>query len=252
MNCNTVHDVLPLYLSGELRAEELADMQLHLRECQRCAAEVNADRELDEALRTAILEETPDVSAVLHRVHERKAAPWWKQVPHLVSAHMAAVVAAIIVIALISLPGVYVHRAQRNMALAAASDHYSDLVLLRHPDWEHTPEEVARFMQQQFPQKQNLLHAITPDGASLEKVRLCNVDGTLYAHFVFRTGTAETSVFLRAIPEGRDRYQAAHLSDGEHGLEVAGFSSSGLTGVVVGQQGVVPTREIAGQLTKAL
>ncbi len=251
MNCDRVHDVLPLYLSGELRGEEMADMRLHLEECERCAMAVQADRELDNALRIAMLEETADVSAVLDRVHERIAAPWWKRRAQLISLRMAAV-AVILLFALIVLPRFYVHQAQRNMALAAASDHYQDLVLLRHSDWEHKPEDVTRFIQAQFPQKQNLLPSITPPGASLEKVRLCKLRGASYAHFVFRTGTVETSVYLLANPDGGAPYQAAYLRNGDHGLEVAGFSSAGMTGMVVGQHGFVPTMEIARRLSQTL
>ena len=251
MNCDRVHDVLPLYLSGELRGEEMADMRLHLQECEHCAMAVRADRELDNALRAAMLEETADVSAVLGRVQQRIATPWWKRRPQLISLRMAAV-AVILVFALIGLPRVYVHQVQRNMALAAASDHYDDLVLLRHSDWERKPEDVARFMQAKFPQKQDLLPSITPAGASLEKVRVCKLRGTSYAHFVFSTGTVETSVYLRANPDRGSAYQAAHLLDGDHGLEVTGFSSANLTGMVVGQRGSVPTVEIAHRLSQTL
>lgn len=251
MNCDRVHDVLPLYLSGELRGEEMADMRLHLQECERCAMAVQADRELDNALRTAILEETADVSAVLHRVHERIASPWWKLRPQLIFLRMAAA-AVVLLFAFIVLPKLYVYQAQRNMALAAAGDHYQDLVLLRHSDWEQKPEDVARFMQAQFPQKQNLLPSITPVGASLEKVRLCKLRGDSYAHFVFRTGTVETSVYLLANPEGGAPYQADHLRDGGHGLEVAGFASADMTGMVVGQHGYVPIVEIARRLSQTL
>ena len=65
MNCDGVHDVLDLYLSGELKGEKMADLRLHLQECEHCARAVQADRELDNALRTAMLEETGDVSAEL-------------------------------------------------------------------------------------------------------------------------------------------------------------------------------------------
>jgi putative zinc finger protein len=252
MNCDTVRDVLPLYLSGELRGADLADLQEHLLQCRQCAMAANADRELDDALRTAMLEETPDLSAVLSRVHEHMAAPWWARMSHLFLPRVAVAVGIIIAVVLISVPGIYLQQSRTNLALAAAGDHYSDLVLQRHPDWEHTPEEVARFLQQQFPQKQGLLHAITPQGASFEKVRLCNVAGRTYAHFVFRTGTAETSVFLRPLSQGPARYPAARLSDKEHGLEVAGFSSPGLIGMVVAPQGVTSTREIADHLAKTL
>lgn len=252
MNCDTVRDVLPLYLSDELRGADLAELQQHLQDCRQCAMAATADRELDDALRAAMLEETPDVSAVLGRVHERMAAPWWNRMPHLLSTRVAVAVGAMLVIVMISLPGFYLYQARKNLALAAAGDHYSDLVLLRHPDWEQTTDEVARFMQQQFPQKQHLLRSITPEGASFEKVRLCNVAGRVYAHFVFRSGTAETSVFLRPVPQGPARYPAAHLSDEEHGLEVAGFSSPGMVGMVVAPRGAVPAREVADHLSKTL
>jgi hypothetical protein len=251
MNCEQTHDALPLYLSGELRGQELADMQLHLQSCRRCAEAVRADSELDDALRSAMQEQAPDVSAVLRRVHERIAEPWWKRkrMPGLASVRMAVAVAVIVVISLTGIATLYVRRAQRNVALEAASDHYLDLVELRHPDWQHTPGEVSRFMETQFPQNPGLLPAITPDKTSFEKVRLCNLQGTTYAHFVFTTGTAETSVFLLA---SRLPYHAAHLSDAQHGLEVAGFSSAGLTGIVVGQPGRVSTLEIAGRIARTL
>jgi hypothetical protein len=249
MKCDRVHDVLPLYLSGELRGEEMTDMRLHLQECDHCAMAVQADRELDDALRTAMLEQTADVSAVLDRIHKRIA--WWKRTPQLISIRVAGV-AIILVFAFIVLPRLYVHEAQRNMALAAASDHYEDLVLLRHADWKYKPEDVTRFMQTQFPLNQNLLPSITPAGASLEKVRLCKLRGTSFAHFVFKTGTVETSVYLLADPDGGTPYQAAHLRDGDHGLEVSGFSSAGMTGMVVGQHGFVPTAEIARRLSQTL
>ena len=138
------------------------------------------------------------------------------------------------------------------MALAAASDHYDHLVSLRHADWKYKPEDVTGFMQTQFPRNQNLLPSITPVGASLEKVRLCKLRGSSFAHFVFRTGTVETSVYLLANPDGATQYQAAHLREGDHGLEVSGFSSAGMTGMVVGQRGSVPTAEIARWLSQSL
>jgi hypothetical protein len=250
MKCDRVRDVLPLYLSGELSDKEIADVKLHLQECAECTTAIQAESELDNALRTAMLEETPDVSDVLGRVHARMATPWWKRPQHI-SVRLAAV-AAILVFAMIGLPRIYVHQAQRNMALAAAGDHYQDLFLHRHPDWESKPQEVAHFLLQQFPQEHNLLPSITPEGAAFEKVRLCNLRGTSYAHFVFRTGAVETSVFLLPNPDGGVPYQGGGVRDGEHGLEVAEFSSRGLTGLVVGQRGSVSTGEIADRISRTL
>lgn len=252
MNCNTVQSILPLYLSGELKGEELQAMQLHLQECDRCASVVFADTELDEQLRAAMLEKAPNVSAVLRRVHERMAAPWWQRIHRLLPVRVAGVAAAVVLAVIIGLPVLYVHQAERNLALAAAGDHYSDLVMLRHTDWESTPAEIDRFMEQQFPQKKSLLQSMTTDGISLEKVRLCKLRGTSYAHFVFKTASGETSVFLLPSAQGSTAYRAAHLSDGGYGLEVSGFSSSGLTGIVVGKQGSVSTVEMANRFAQTL
>lgn len=251
MNCDLVHTVLPLYLSGELRGGNMAEMQLHLQECAQCARAVQADSELDSALRTAVLEQSPDVSAVLNRVYEGMTAPRWKWMTQLVPMRMAAVV-AVLVVALIALPWLYVQQARRNIALAAAGDHYRDVVVPKRTDWAYKPEDVARFLQRRFPQKQNLLPSITPEGASLEKVRLCVLRGTPYAHFVFKTGTVETSVYLETNSGGPSSYQAVDLRDSELGLDVAGFSSAGVTGMVVGQHGLVSTLAIADRLSKAL
>lgn len=253
MNCDSVRDVLPLYLSGELRDEEAAQVKFHLRECSQCAMAALTDSELDSALRTAILEETPDVSEVLGRVRERIAASSRKG-PRPVSVWMVGMtaIAAIAVFVLIALPRFYMHQVQKNTAMAAADDHYQDLVLLRHQDWEYKPEDVTRFLRRQFPQKRNLLSSITPEGAVFEKVRLCNLRGSSYAHFIFRAGGGEISIFLLPNPDGSSPVQAGGLNDREHGLDVAGFSSAGLTGMVVGQHSSVPTLKIADQLSGIL
>src|SRR6185437_11807685 len=114
-------------------------------------------------------------------------------------------------------------------------DLYSDLVLLRHPDWLDQPQDVARFMQAQFPQ-QDLIAVITPKGSAFEKVRLCNLGGTQYAHFVFRSGVTETSVFLVPNERAKSQRYSIHLADAGHSLEVSGFSSPQLNGMVVGNK----------------
>jgi putative zinc finger protein len=251
MNCEHVQELLPLYLSGELTGDALTAVQLHIRACGTCNQALTADRELDNALRTAMLEHSPDVSVVLDRVHAKITATAWKRFLHVGWVRAAALVAAIVVITVLSVSTFNAHQVQRTIGLAAANDHYSDLVLLRHPDWLYQPQDVARFVQAQFPQ-QDLLAVITPKGATFEKVRLCNLGGTQYAHFVFRTGSIETSVFLLPSEKAKNRFDSIHLADAGHGLEVSGFSSPELTGMVVGDKGQVSTQEIATHLGGAL
>jgi hypothetical protein len=246
MNCESVQGLLPLYLSGELTGEALAAVQHHIKACGACEQSLSADRQLDDVLRTAMLEHSPEVSAVLQRVHGKMATSGWKRMLHVRSLRLAALAGMVVLVAVLGVSSFWAHQVQKTMALAAANDHYNDLVLLRHPDWAHQPEDIARFMLEEFP-RQDLL-AITPQGAVFEKVRLCNLGGTQYAHFVFRTGPTETSVFL--IPNGQagNRHNSIHLADAGHGLEASGFSSAHIRGVVVGNKGQVQTQEIANRL----
>lgn len=247
MNCESVQDLLPLYLSGELTGEGLAAVQHHIKACEACAQSLIADRQLDDALRTAMLEHSPDVSAVLQWVHGEMATSGWKRMLSVRSLRFAVLAAMVVLVAVLGVSNFRAHQVQRTIALAAANDHYSDLVLLRHPDWAYQTEDVARFMLEEFP-RQDLLAAITPRAAVFEKVRLCNLGGTQYAHFVFRTGPTETSVFLIPNAQARNRHDSIHLADAGHGLEASGFSSTYLTGVVVGNKGQVQTQEIANRL----
>ena len=252
MNCENVQDLLPLYLSGELRGEDLVAMQLHMQACESCSKAVSADRDLDAALRTALLEDTPDVSALLHRVHAGMTIPWWKRTPRLLSARTVAVIATVAIVVGLGLPKLYVHQLQRTMALNAAQDHYSDLILQRHPDWTYEPQDVAHFIQNQFPQQLGLLALITPKGSSFEKVRVCTFGGARYAHFVFRSGSLETSVFLAPTAKGSSQYPAFHLAEAGYGLEVSEFAASSATGMVVANKGLIPTQEIANRLASSL
>ncbi len=247
MNCESVQDLLPLYLSGELTGEGLAAVQHHIKACEACAQSVSADRQLDDVLRTAMLEHSPDVSAVLQRVHGNMATSGWKRILHVRSLRFGALAAMVILVAVLGVSSFRARQVQRTMALAAANDHYSDLVLLRHPDWAYKPADVARFMLEEF-SRQDLLVAITPQGAVFEKVRLCNLGGTQYAHFVFRTGPTETSVFLVANGQAVNKHDSIHLADAGHGLEASGFSSEHMSGVVVANKGQVQTQEIANRL----
>src|SRR5262249_13863932 len=115
MNCERVQELMPLYLSGELRGEELAALEIHAQECETCSQELSADRELDEGLRAAMLEQTPDVSAVLQRVHAKMDLPWWKRIPKLVSVYTIGAVAAAVIVLGFSLPRLYLHQAQRTI-----------------------------------------------------------------------------------------------------------------------------------------
>jgi len=149
-----------------------------------------------------------------------------------------AAVASVIVMAFVAGHQLYTHQVEKGIALAATNDHYMDLEVLKRTDWAYSGDASARFVQTNFPGNPRLLRSITPAGGSLEKVRICHLKRTQYAHFVFETPKGEVSVFVRARTPGEQVYQAAELDDRPHGLEVAGFSSSDFVGAVVGHEGV--------------
>ncbi|HKT52393.1 MAG TPA: zf-HC2 domain-containing protein [Candidatus Angelobacter sp.] len=253
MNCDQIHETTPLYLTGELQGEALKEFSEHIAECGACAGNIESDRQIDDALRSALGDEMPNASAVVVRVRKQidSHVPWW-HAPHLGWAKIGLAFAACLVLALASLGWLSTYRHQRAMAMAAADDHFNDLVLLRHSDWLVKPADMAALIQQQFPEHAGLLRLITPERSSLEKVRLCRLKQATYAHIVFKTGEVETSVFLIGNPQRTSGYQAADLRNVGHDLEVSGFSASDLSGIVVGRHGVVPTTQIARQLAERL
>ncbi|HIC95898.1 TPA: zf-HC2 domain-containing protein [Candidatus Bipolaricaulota bacterium] len=59
MRCRKIRELLPWYVNGTLRGEELAEVERHLRRCRRCRAEVEELRELQAGLEQALGELRP-------------------------------------------------------------------------------------------------------------------------------------------------------------------------------------------------
>ncbi len=251
MNCDELKNVASRYLAGESDEGEAVAVEHHLATCETCAAEMATDRRIDASLLEAMLENQPDTSTVIRRVVARmQHVPWWQRVFAFAPLRLAAFASAILVV-FVAGRLLYVHQVEKGLALAATYDHYMDLVVLKRTDWAYNGQSTAQFLQSTFPGNPGLVRSITPAGGSLEKVRLCHLERTQYAHFVFQTPGGEVSVFVRARAPGDRPYQAADLHDRPHGLEVAGFSSPDFVGAVVGQEGV-PARSFAQQAATAL
>jgi Putative zinc-finger len=251
MNCDELKNVASRYLAGESDEGEAAAVENHLASCETCAADLAADRRIDASLREAMLENQPDASTVIRHVIARmQPVPWWRRVFALAPLRLAALASAFLVV-FVAGRLLYVHQVEKGLALAATYDHYTDLVVLKRTDWAYNGPSSAQFLQSTFPGNPGLLRSITPAGGSLEKVRICHLERTPYAHFVFQTPGGEVSVFMRARAPGERPYQAAGLHDRFHGLEVAGFSTPDFVGAVVGQEGV-PASAFAQQAATAL
>jgi hypothetical protein len=252
MNCEEISNVMPRYLAGESEEGEAVKVEEHLASCHPCAAALAADRQLDASLREAMLEDDLDASALVRRVVARmERVPWWRRA-FAVRALRLATVSTFLLLVFIVGRGVYIQKQEKTIALAAVHDHYRDLVVLKRTDWAYSGESSVGFVESNFPHNPELVHLITPAGGTFEKVRLCNLNGTRYAHFVFTTSAGEVSVFLRARVPGEHTYTPEDVHDRTNGLEVAGFRSQSFVGAVVGQDGQVPTGVIAAQTARVL
>jgi hypothetical protein len=244
--------VIPRYLAEESQEGEAVAIEEHLAGYDHCAADLEADRQVDASLRAAMLEEELDASSVIRRVVARmEHVPWWRRAFAIGMLRFAAV-SALVLMSLAVGHRTYVYRLEKAIAMAAIHDHYMDLVVLKRTDWAYSGQSSARFLQSNFPETPELVRLITPAGGTLEKVRLCSLNGTRYAHFVFRMPAGEVSVFIRTTEVEESTYTPAVVHDRTEGLEVAGFSSPGFVGAVVGQAGLVPTEMIAAQTAKVL
>ena len=198
-----------------------------------------------------MLEDEPDASVVVRRVVARmEVVPWWRRMFAVAPLRIVALASTILAV-FVAGHQLYVHQVEKGIALAATNDHYMDLIVLKRTDWAYSGESSAQFVQSTFPGNPALVRSITPAGGTLEKVRLCHLGKTQYAHFVFQTPGGEVSVFMRAKAPGERPYQAEELHDRLHGLEVAGFTSPGFVGAVVGREGV-PAGSFAQQAATAL
>lgn len=252
MNCQEIRSVIPRYLAGESDQAEAVAIEQHLGICHQCASGLEADRQVDASLREAMLEVEPDAGAVVRRVVARiEQVPWWRRHFSVRTLRFGAVTASLVLVLALG-RGMYVYQVEKGIAMAAAHDHYMDLVVLKRTDWAYSGESSTRFLQTNFPGTPDLVHSITPAGGAFEKVRICSLKGTHYAHFVFGTPQGEVSVFLRATTPGEHPYTPESVHDRSSGLQVAGFSSPAFVGAVVGEDGHVSTGEIAARTARAL
>lgn len=209
------------------------------------------DSELDDILRTAMKDETPDVTPLLARVrHEmrREAAP--HRAPFAAFAMRA--VAAALFIAIIS--GALVLRSARNSALAvdAACDHFDELVQASDKKWTAAPSDVDAYVHQHFGGRSDILSAFAPPGASFEKLASCRLLSARFAHLVYRSGGREVSVFVRLSEPDEHPVHRVDYFDRRLQLHVAGFITPRYEGLVVADASSKATRQMADTLAARL
>src|SRR5262249_16174972 len=137
-----------------------------------------------------MLEEEPDTSAVIRNVVARmEHVPWWQRYFNVGMLRFAAVGALVVLV-------FFVRRGVYGFAMAAAHDHYMDLVVPKPRDWAYSGAPTAAFVQTNFPETPDLVRMITPARGPLEKVRHRNLKGT---HYLMTGRTSGGCRFFLAI-----------------------------------------------------
>ncbi len=239
MNCRDIADLEPLYLSGELAAEEdparAAAVRAHLTVCETCARNIEKQMELDRVLSEGVRSEPIDNSALDQGVLARIAAT---QRPRMMWIAATAAMAAIVALGVFG-SQVLMMRPSTPLCTDAAKDHRDEVVNGELRAWRHTIPEI-----QVLADRPGVgVPVSAPPGYRLERGKLCRLEGQVYLHLVYSNGAQEFSLFLRhrgaemppgtakEIANGRPLYTVDRGAD-----HVAFLQTDRLTAVIVTDQ----------------
>jgi hypothetical protein len=209
------------------------------------------DRDLDQMLRAAVGVDSPDVAPLLTRVrHAMRGEAVQRRRPS--TTYVSGAVAAALFVAIVT--GLLMIRADRNSALAvdAACDHFDELVQPSDKKWATAAADVDAYVQQHFPRDRNIVRALTPPGASFEKLASCRLLSVRFAHFVYRSEGRDISVFVRISDPSEHPVRRVDHVDRRLRLQVAGFITPRYEGLVVASVSSAATRQIADAIAAGL
>ena len=186
--CEEAQVLLPLLRSSELDREEASGLQQHLAACERCQKEARVQRQYDDVLRQACLEDAPHSALLQQRVRNRiraAATPSWR---HRFAIHMPRVLASALAGAfamlLVLFGGLwyFVRSAQITLPAASARDHVRCVLNHEHEDWHTQPKDVAAFFEQHLGTGHPVNYQAL--GLNLVRTRICNLGGPRFVHMV--------------------------------------------------------------------
>jgi anti-sigma factor RsiW len=218
MTCGDVGGLAPLYLSGELTGAEHERFVAHLASCPACQREIELQSSLDERLVRAMERDLPDTARLEQCVRNHIAAErprrWW------VAAGVAAAIAGIYgLVSLASTPRMYAD---------AARDHWAEVVEQQPRRWRAGPDGIEPLAAQSG---LGFAHAaaLAPAGYSLERAKICGLDGQRMLHLVFANGALKYSVYVRPHQSAKGHIRMIRR-DSE---QVAAFETGRFAAVVV-------------------
>lgn len=261
MNCTNVSEKLPHYLAGECDAATRAAIERHAAACPACAREIATQRRLDDTLRQAFAEQALELRPLRERVRaairppeKRRWFPGWQQ-----PWQWASLAAALVVFGALGAFYLTGQRAETRLYQAAIKDHIDDAVTLKAKQgWRADPAEVKAFALEQFGTDEFLAKLAPPD-FELRRVRMCNLQGDRFAHFIYSAGGREVSFFVRKRsdplrgPVVETVRGLPLFADARDAYQVAGFETARLTVLIVTDlppaENLRLAREAAGRLS---
>jgi anti-sigma factor RsiW len=235
IDCSDIKMRAPLYLSGEMDADERDAFAAHLAKCSACAARIAEDRNLDATLRSALGAFEPDTGRLEQALRLRISADRRRRRQAWAGA-IAAAVALLVAGALAwarwtSPPQWYSD---------AARDHRIEVVDRQPRRWRSSDAELAGLAAANGLQLEQV-KALAAAGYRLEHAKNCGIYGQRMMHLVFSNGTRSYSIFVS--PHAGPAETVRTIQRGAE--QVAGFETGHFRGLVVSDGSAAECAELA-------
>jgi anti-sigma factor RsiW len=242
---NTCADIrlrAPLYLSGEMEAEERDAFAAHLAKCSTCAAKIAEDRSLDATLRSALGGFAPDTGRLEQTLRRKISVDRRRRR----LAWAGAIAATVVLLAGGALAWARWTRPPQWYA-DAALDHRTEVIERQPRRWRSSETELAALAAQNGLQL-GQVSALAAPGYRLERAKICRIDGRRMLHLVFSSETRRYSVFVS--PHVGPVETVRRMRRGAE--QVAGFETGYFRGLVVSEGSAAECTELAHTAEKRL
>jgi anti-sigma factor RsiW len=193
MNCSDVQYLMLLQLSGELDSASLAQFERHLNGCPSCQTEIEEHQEFNEGIRSVLLSESVDATAlrrrVLAKIQGQRPVSMFTTAGHPFRAAFA--IAAVLLI-MLTIGATYGDNARYEQA---SLDHVKEVVSAEHVEWRTQSSSIGQLVSQCMTTPPQLRQLAIP-GYQLLRGKECGIAKTPYIHLVYGNGSQQISMYI--------------------------------------------------------